>query len=197
MTVKNEASEALGTVSIEYFATSTEFQKWLPEHRARATEQWVGYHKKGTGTPSITWPESVDTALCFGWVDGLRKKVDATRYKIRFTPRKPTSIWSAVNIKRVAALTELGLMQAAGLKAFSTRRKNRSGIYSYEQRNMELPEACAKILARKKAASEYFRAQPPGFRTVLIWWVVSAKQEATRGSRLNRLIAASAEGRRL
>src|SRR5688572_10783830 len=119
---------------ILFFAEPRELRRWLEEHHAKARELWVGFYKKGSGRPSITWPESVDEALCFGWIDGLRKSIDETSYKIRFTPRKPGSTWSSVNIKRVAELSALGLMQPAGIKAFEARDPNKSGVYTYEQR---------------------------------------------------------------
>jgi uncharacterized protein YdeI (YjbR/CyaY-like superfamily) len=184
-------------MDIHYFRSPVEFRKWLAKHQATETELQVGYHKKSSGKPSMTWPESVDEALCFGWIDGIRKNVDEERYTIRFTPRKRTSTWSAVNIKRVAELSEQGLMQPAGLEAFKHRRENKSGIYSYEQRSAELPEPYLGRLKKNKTAWEFFSSQPAGYRKQMNWWVVSAKQEATRAKRLEKLIAESAAGRRL
>jgi uncharacterized protein YdeI (YjbR/CyaY-like superfamily) len=144
--------------------------------------------------PSITWPESVDEALCFGWIDGVRKSIDETSYKIRFTPRRPGSIWSAVNVKRVQELTKLGLMHAAGLKAFEKREQKKTGLYSYENRPAEFPDEYEKHFRENKKAWEFFQAQSPSYRRTCIWWVVSAKQEQTRQKRLATLIADSEKG---
>ena len=124
----------------KFFKTPSDFRKWLRTHHASAAELWVGFYKKDSGKASITWPESVDEALCVGWIDGVRKSVDEISYMIRFSPRRPRSIWSAVNIKRAGELVEQGLMQPAGLKAFEARQEYRSGIYSYEQRTADLPD---------------------------------------------------------
>ena len=178
-----------------YFKSAGEFRRWLKTHASTEIELWVGYYKTATGKPSMTWPESVDTALCYGWIDGLRKSVDAGRYKIRFTPRKQTSIWSSVNIKRVALLIEQGLMQPAGLQAYKLRRENRSGSYSYEQRTVDLPPVYAATLNGDRAAADYFAAQTPSYRKAAIWWVISAKQESTRQRRLAQLIEDSSNKR--
>jgi uncharacterized protein YdeI (YjbR/CyaY-like superfamily) len=148
-------------------------------------------------TRIVTWPESVDEALCVGWIDGIRRSVDESRYTIRFTPRKPRSIWSAVNIRRARALDAEQRMQPAGLAAFAARRENRSGIYSYEQRQAELEEPYAGILRENRAAWAFFRAQPPGLRKQVIWWVVSARKEETRLKRLKKLVDESARGKRI
>jgi uncharacterized protein YdeI (YjbR/CyaY-like superfamily) len=181
----------------KFFKTPAAFRKWLAAHHATESELWVGFYKKGSGKSSITWPESVDEALCFGWIDGLRKSIDEESYMIRFTPRKSSSVWSAVNIKNVAKLIEENRMQPAGLKAFAARKEYRSGIYSYEQRSPELVEPYLGRLKRNRAAWKFFQAQPPSYRKVMNWWVVSAKQEETRGKRLERLIEESARGRRM
>lgn len=180
-----------------YFPSPADFRRWLEKHHATEKALWVGYNKKGSGEPSLTWPESVDEALCVGWIDGIRKSVDDTRYKIRFTPRKPGSVWSSVNIKRVAELSEEGRMKPAGQKAFEARKENRSGIYAYEQRGEELPEPYAGRFRENQAAWDFYQALPPGYRKTINWWVVSAKQEETRLKRLEKLIAESAAGRRL
>lgn len=181
-----------------FFASPEAFREWLAAHAGDTQEQWVGYYKKSTGKPSITWPESVDEALCYGWIDGLRKTIDAESYKIRFTPRKKSSIWSAVNIKRVAELTELGRMHPAGLKIFAERKEEKSGVYAYEQReNAELEPTEEAQLRANAQAWEFFHAQPTGYRKTAIWWVVSAKQAPTRLKRLNTLIETSAQGQRL
>src|SRR5262249_52479994 len=148
----------------------------------------------GSGKPSITWPQSVDQALCFGWIDGVRKSIDAGSYKIRFTPRKPGSRWSNVNVKRVAELTRLGLMRSAGREAFD--RRTAEGVYSSEQtRAHELEPAHAKMLRANTKAWAFFQSNPPWYRKAVVYWVVSAKQEATRLRRLTRLIEDSASGR--
>ena len=180
-----------------FFRSAAEMRRWLEKYSGAAQELWLGFHKRASGKPSVTWPESVDQALCFGWIDGLRKSIDESRYVIRFTPRKPNSTWSAVNIKRVEILRKQRLMRAAGLKAFDTRRENRTGIYSYEQRPEGLPEPYAAHLKKRPRAFAFFTAQPPSYRRAAIWWVVSAKQEATRLRRLERLIEDSEHGRRL
>ena len=180
-----------------FFKSPAAFHKWLAANHAESNELWVGFYKKETGRPSITWPESVEEALCFGWIDGVRKKIDDQSYVIRFSPRKPTSIWSAVNIRIALKLIKENRMQPPGLKAFAARKENRSGIYSYEQRSPELIEPYAAKLKRNKAAWKFFQAQPPYYRKTMNWWVVSAKQEETRIKRLNRLIEASVKGQRL
>ena len=184
-------------VNPRFFKTPAAFRKWLSANHAKSKELWVGFYKKSSGKPSITWPESVDEALCFGWIDGLRKKVDEESYTIRFTPRKPSSTWSAVNIRNVGRLLKENRMQPAGLKAYQARKENRSGIYSYEQRSPELIEPYAGKLKRNKAAWKFFQAQPPGYRKTMNWWIVSAKQEDTRLKRLDKLIEESEQGRRM
>ncbi|HKR60280.1 MAG TPA: YdeI/OmpD-associated family protein [Pyrinomonadaceae bacterium] len=180
-----------------FFKTPADFRKWLDKHHADVKELWVGFHKKDSGKPSITWPESVDEALSYGWIDGVRKRVDETSYKIRFTPRRARSIWSAVNIRRVAELTKEGRMKPAGEKAFAARSEYKSGIYAYEQRQPELPETYAKELRKNKAAAKFFESQPPSYRKLAMWWIVCAKQEETRLKRLRKLIESSAQERRI
>jgi uncharacterized protein YdeI (YjbR/CyaY-like superfamily) len=180
-----------------FFRSADDFRAWLEKHAASSTELWLGYRKRGSDKASVTWPESVDHALCFGWIDGVRKNIDATSYVIRFTPRKSSSTWSAVNIKRVAALRKQGLMQPAGLAAFGARREKRSSIYSYEQRAVEMAEPYAGMLKRSAAANAFFAAQPASYRKAAIWWVSSAKQESTRLRRLDQLITDSQRQRRL
>lgn len=177
-----------------FFDTPADFRAWLAQHHASAAELWVGFRKVATGMPSITWPESVDQALCFGWIDGLRKSVDTDAYMIRFTPRRAGSTWSAVNIRRVAALTAAGLMQPAGLRIFEARNAEKSGIYSYEKRPETLPEPYAAILRKNRAAWADFSRRSPSYRRGAIGWVISAKAEDTRLRRLNILIACSARG---
>lgn len=180
-----------------FFATAEAFRAWLELNHAESLELLVGFYKKGTGKPSITWPESVDQALCFGWIDGIRKNVDEISYTIRFTPRRSQSVWSVINIKRVEELTRLGLMRPTGLEAFARRKENRSGIYSYEQRTEKFPEPYVKLFRKNKAAWKFFEAQPPSYRKMMGWWVVSAKTEETRLKRLTKLIDESGQGRRM
>jgi uncharacterized protein YdeI (YjbR/CyaY-like superfamily) len=183
--------------TVVFFSTPLDFRKWLGRNHATARELWVGFYRRETGKPSMTWPDSVDEALCVGWIDGIRKRIDAESYMIRFTPRRRGSIWSAVNIKRVAVLTNEKRMQPAGRAAFADRRENKSGIYSYEQRTAQLPEPYATRLKDDKAAWKFFQDQPLSYRKAIGWWVMSAKQEKTRQMRLGKLIAASASGRHL
>ena len=182
-------------MKIRFFRSPPDFRMWLAGHHDTAQELWVGFHKRGSGRPSLTWPESVDEALCFGWIDGIRRSVDDASYTIRFTPRKRASTWSAVNIERVRKLTGEGRMEPAGLEAFQARRENRSGIYSYEQRPEGLVEPYRGALRKNRAAWTFFQAQPPWYRRAASWWVISAKKEETRLRRLSSLIEASAQGR--
>ena len=182
---------------IAFFKTPAALRAWFAKNHATATELWVGFYKVGSGKPSITWPESVDEALCCGWIDGIRKTIDAESYKIRFTPRTKTSNWSDVNVRRVKVLTAEGRMLPAGLAAFDPKRKYQSGVYSYEQRKTELDEPYLGRFKKHKAAFEFFMAQPPGYRKIAIWFVVSAKREETRSKRLDVLIEMSARGQRL
>ncbi|GAC1528923.1 MAG: YdeI/OmpD-associated family protein [Polyangiales bacterium] len=181
-----------------FFATPAHLRVWLEEHHETRTELLVGFYKKGSGKPSITWPESVDEALCFGWIDGVRRSLGEDAYSIRFTPRKPTSIWSAVNVRRVAALTELGRMRPAGERAFAARRADRTAIYSGERAEpAELPAAQrARIRATRKATA-FFEAQAPWYQRTAKHWVVSAKREETRERRFAELLADSASGKTL
>ena len=172
----------------KFFRTPSDLRAWFEQHHTTAKELLVGYYKKSSGRPSIDWPQSVDEALSVGWIDGIRRSLDAERYTIRFTPRKPTSIWSAVNIRRATALAKEGRMHPAGLAAFKARRENRSGVYSYEKRPERLPSPYRDLLEKHKPACVYFDAQPPSYRRAVIWWVVSAKQEETRMRRLRTLI---------
>ena len=181
-----------------FFATPAELRAWFEANHETAAELWVGFHRKASGAPSLTWPEAVDEALCVGWIDGIRKRLDDTRYTNRFTPRKPRGNWSAVNIARVAALTREGRMRPAGVRAFERRVEARSGVYAYENRHLaELdPEMEARFRA-DAAAWEYFQARPAGYRKTAVWWVVSAKREETRRKRLDTLIEDSRAGRTL
>lgn len=181
----------------KFFATPADLRAWFEAHHDQLTEQWIGYFKKGSKRQSITWEESVDAALCFGWIDGVRKSIDSERYMIRFTPRKPGSIWSAVNIERVADLTAQGLMHPSGLAAYAARKTGKSVVYSYEQQegDITLPEQYAAQLGANPAAATFFQAQPAWYQRSVIWWIISAKQHATQQKRLTQLIEDSAAGR--
>jgi uncharacterized protein YdeI (YjbR/CyaY-like superfamily) len=179
-----------------FFATPDEWRAWLAEHHAGASELWVGFHKKASGRPGITWPQAVDQALCFGWIDGVRRSVDESRYVIRFTPRRRNSIWSSVNVARVKQLTEAGLMQPAGVAAYQAGAQAKSGVYSYEQRkDAKLPEPLDRQFRRHRKAWKFFQGQPPGYQRTAVWWVISAKKEETRLRRLAKLIEDSAHER--
>ncbi len=184
-------------MSPTFFETPAAFRQWLEKHHERAIELLVGLYKKGSGRPSITWPESVDQALCFGWIDGVRRRIDDVSYSIRFTPRKPASTWSAINISRVAELTKLDLMRPAGLQAFARRSEEKSRIYAYENPVRTLDPAGEKMFRASKKAWLYFNEQAPSYRRVALSWVTSAKKEETKARRLATLIEDSAAGRRL
>jgi uncharacterized protein YdeI (YjbR/CyaY-like superfamily) len=182
-----------------FFRTPADFRKWLEQHHDTAPELWVGFHKKGSGRPSMTWPESVDEALCFGWIDGVRKSLGDESYVIRFTPRRARSIWSAVNVRRVTELTRLGRMRPAGVKAFEARDPARTGVYSFEQPRESLTLGApyeAKLKASKRAWT-FFQSQAPWYQRTVSRWVMSAKKEETRLRRLAALIEDSARGRRI
>jgi len=180
-----------------FFESPDHFRQWLHENHDKAKEVLVGYHKKHTGKPSLTWEASVREALCYGWIDGIRKTVDSDRYTIRFTPRKSGSNWSNVNIKHVEALTQAGRMQPAGLKAFEARSEAKSGIYSYEQNSSSLDEASQSRLKANRKAWDYFQAQAPSYQKGALCWVMSAKQAPTKEKRLITLIETSERGERL
>ena len=181
-----------------YFSTADAFRHWLNTHGEQARELLVGLHKVGSGTPSMSWPQSVDEALCVGWIDGVRKRVDDQRYQIRFTPRKPGSIWSSVNIERMAVLIAEGRVAPAGLAAFARRIEAKSRVYAYEQADLaSLSAAEDKAFRRQRKAWLFFAQQAPSYRKVCLHWVTQAKQAATRQRRLAQLIAASADRRRL
>ncbi len=180
-----------------FFRSPSDFRKWLEKNHTTASELWVGFYKRDSGKPSITWPESVDEALCFGWIDGIRKTVDDVSYTIRFTPRRRGSIWSAINTKRARELTNQKRMRPAGLKAFAARKEYKSGIYSYEQRPADLPQTYPTIFKKNAAAWDFFQAQTPSYRKTMTWWIISAKLEETRLKRLKKLIQLSAKRRRV
>jgi uncharacterized protein YdeI (YjbR/CyaY-like superfamily) len=179
-----------------FFGTPAAFRAWLEAHHQARKELLVGFYKTGSGKPSITWPQSVDEALCFGWIDGVRRSLGDQAYTIRFTPRRPASIWSAINVRKVAQLIKEGKMAPAGVQAFAARRPERTGIYSFERTAAaELTAAEEKTLRANRKASTFFDAQAPWYRRAALHWVVSAKRDETRRRRLQQLIADSAAGR--
>lgn len=177
-----------------FFATQEEFRKWLEKNHAKETELLVGFHKVDSGKPSMTWSQSVDQALCFGWIDGVRKSIDKDSYCIRFTPRKSTSIWSAVNIKKIEELTQQGLMHPAGIASFQNRQENKSKIYTYENEEVKLSPEFEKRFKANKLAWKYFQSLAPSYKKSSTNWVMSAKQESTRSKRLDQLIMDSEAG---
>lgn len=179
-----------------FFAQPADFRAWLQKHHDTQTELLVGFYKTGSGKPSITWPQSVDEALCFGWIDGVRRSLGEESYTVRFTPRKPKSIWSAVNINKVEELTQKGLMQPAGLAAYAKREESRSRIYSFENEALEFAPAYLKQFKANKKAWEFFQKQAPWYIKTSIHRVMTAKQEKTQLSRLGNLIKVSEEGKR-
>jgi uncharacterized protein YdeI (YjbR/CyaY-like superfamily) len=181
-----------------FFSSPAGFRDWLERNASAATELKVGFYKVGSGLPSMTWPESVDEALCVGWIDGIRKRIDGLAYQIRFTPRKRGSIWSTVNIKRVEALIAEGRMKPAGLAAFEQRIERNSSVYAYEQEgSLNLTPGELKTFKKNKGAWACFEKAAPSYRRTMIYWVVSPKQEATRARRLAKLIESCAAGVRL
>ncbi|MGO9011356.1 MAG: YdeI/OmpD-associated family protein [Bryobacteraceae bacterium] len=180
-----------------FFKSAADFRGWLDQHHATTRELLVGLYRKGSGRGGITYPQALDAALSFGWIDGVRKRIDADAYTIRFTPRKPGSIWSAVNIERVRELTSQGLMQPSGLRVFRERDEQRTRQYSYERERGKLDPALEAALRANPKAAAFFDAQPPGYRKIVTFWVMSAKQEDTRARRLAHLIERSAGGSRI
>lgn len=190
-------TSALTPAGVTFFVTPEAFRAWLEANHETAPELWVGYHRKATGRPSLTWEQSVDQALCFGWIDGVRKGLDGEAYTIRFTPRRRTSTWSAVNLRRVPELVALGLMRPTGLRAYEERDRRGDGTYSYESGPQDFPAGMQEQFAANAEAWAWFSAQPPGYRRTVTSWVTTAKQEATRARRLAKLIEESGAGRRL
>lgn len=184
-------------MNIKFFKSAAECRLWLERNHDQVTEQWFGFYKKNSGKRGITYQEALDEALCFGWIDGLKKSVDESSYTYRFTPRKAKSIWSQVNTKRAGELRKLGRMKPAGLKALAARDPERSGIYSFENRPRKLSASCEKEFKAHQEAWGFFQAQPPGYKRTAIFYVMSAKQEATRLRRLAVLISASEQKTRL
>lgn len=177
-----------------FFAKPAALRNWLKKNHQKETELLVGFYKVGSGKPSISWSQSVDEALCFGWIDGVRTSIDKESYQIRFTPRKPGSIWSAVNIEKIAALTKLGLMQPAGLASFEKRKEARSKIYAHEKEAAAFPLNFQQQFKADKKAWDYFQLLAASYKKISTHWVLSAKQEATKLKRLHELIADSRAG---
>lgn len=184
-------------MSATFFPNQEDFRKWLEENHQQEKELLVGFYKVGSGKPSMSWSESVDQALCFGWIDGVRKSIDEQSYSIRFTPRKPTSIWSAINIKKMEELTKAGLMTSAGQKAFELRKEEKSRVYSHEKETVEFDPVYEKQFKANKKAWEFFINQAPSYKKVITHWIMSAKQEKTRLSRLEKVIRESESQKRI
>jgi uncharacterized protein YdeI (YjbR/CyaY-like superfamily) len=180
-----------------FFETASGFRKWLDKNHQKETELLVGFYKVGSGKPSMTWSDSVDQALCYGWIDGVRKSMGDESYTIRFTPRKSASIWSTININKIEELTRKGFMQPAGIESFSKRSEKKSGIYSHENELKKLDAAYEKKFRSNKKAWDFFQSQPPSYKKVAIHLILTAKQEKTRLSRLEKYIIESAAGKRV
>ncbi len=194
-TVNQKTNE--NRMTLLFFPKQSEFRKWLKKNHKKETELLVGFYKVGSGKPSMTWPQSVDEALCFGWIDGIRKSVDKDSYCIRFTPRRKTSIWSAINIDKVEKLTKQGLMQPAGLEAYSYRKEEKSKIYSFENTSNKLVDNFGKEFRANKKAWSFFTTQAPSYQKAIIRWIMTAKQEKTQLSRLGKAITESEKQKRL
>lgn len=184
-------------MNLKYFSSSSEFRKWLEKNHAEVKELWVGFYKKDSKLKGITYPEAVDQALCFGWIDGIKKKVDEISYTNRFTPRKSKSYWSSSNMKRVGELSKLGLMHPSGITVFNQRDKKKIKQYSYEMKNRSLHQSYIKIFKTHKKAWEFFISQAPSYQKIASYWVMRVKREETRLKHLNILIEDSENKRRL
>lgn len=183
--------------NIKFFKTQDALRKWLEKNHNKKDELWLGYYKKTSGKQSVTYAQAVDEAICFGWIDGIAKGIDEEKYCQRYTPRRPKSIWSAVNIKKVTELTKVGRMHEAGLKTFNNRDLNQAGLYSFEQKEITMPSAYIRKFKANKKAWQYFSNMPKGYQKTATWWVISAKQDATRLRRLDTLIKDSEAGRKI
>jgi uncharacterized protein YdeI (YjbR/CyaY-like superfamily) len=184
-------------MSILFFPTQSDLRKWFEKNHNKANELWVGYYKKNTDKPSITWQESVDEALCFGWIDSIRKSIDDESYTNRFTPRREGSTWSAVNTKRIKELIKLGLVKPSGLEVFKQRDEKKTNRYSFEQKEAKLPKEFEKKIKANKRAWNYFQKLPPYAKRLSTWWVISAKKKETKLRRLDTLIKCSEEERKI
>lgn len=181
----------------KFFSTPAEFRQWLEQNHDKESELMIGFHRKASGKKSITYAEAVDEALCFGWIDGVRKKLNETSYVQRFTPRKPRSIWSLINVNHVERLKKEGRMHAAGLETYERRTPERTGIYSFENRPRQLSPAYEKRFRENKKAWKFFEEQPPYYKRLMLFRIMSAKKEETQIRRLEQLIECSAKGERL
>ena len=179
----------------KFFKDQAELRKWFAKNHQDERELWLGFYKVGSGKPSVTWSQSVDEAICVGWIDGIRKTIDDHSYMIRFTPRKPKSIWSDINIDKVKELTKRHLMQPAGIAAFKKREDAKSRVYSFEQKEISLDKIFEKIFRSNKKAWNYFTSAAPSYRKAATWWVMSAKQEETKLKRLGTLMKDSEDGK--
>ncbi len=180
-----------------FFKDGMAFRKWLTKNHKKKTEQWVGYYKKATKLPSMTWSESVDQALCFGWIDGIRKSIDIKSYKIRFTPRRSNSNWSAINVSKMGELIGQGLMTDAGLQVFDEKRAAKTATYAYEQKKAKLPPDYLSQLKANKKAYAFFKKLPPSTKQPSVWWIISAKRKTTQLRRLQQLIDCCEQGVRI
>jgi len=184
-------------MDVKHFRTAADFRRWLEKHHDTAPDLWIGFYRKGCGKTGMSYPEALDQALCFGWIDGVRKKIDDISYANRFSRRTARSVWSLVNIRRVTELTEMGLMAPPGIAAFEARDPKRSGMYSFENRPKSLTPELEKIFRKNKEAWTFWEAQPPGYRRTMTWYVMSAVKDETRRVRLATVIEQSAQGRRI
>ena len=183
--------------NVHFFEAAAGLRAWFEANHDKATELWIGFHRRGSGKPSLRWPEVVDQALCFGWIDGIRKGLDVTSYANRLTPRNKKSTWSALNIRKFEELTRRSLVHPSGQAAFDARDERRTAIYSYENQARGLDAEREGLFQADKVAWEFFESQPPGYRRTAAYWVVSAKREETRDRRLGILIASSRKRRRV
>lgn len=194
---ENKSEKSISKESVTFFKTQDDFREWLEINHEKETELIVGFYKVKSGKPSMNWSQSVDQALCFGWIDGIRKSMDEESYSIRFTPRKNTSNWSEINIKKVEELTRAGLMKPAGMKAFSFRKESKSGIYSYENEAESFDYQDEKLFRENEKAWEFFMKQTPSYRKAVVRWIYSAVQEITRQSRLEKTIKQCEQQKRI
>jgi uncharacterized protein YdeI (YjbR/CyaY-like superfamily) len=184
-------------MDVTYFASQAHFRRWLAQHHATEAELWVGFYKVGSGRGGITYKQALDEALCFGWIDGVRKRLDEDSFTQRFSPRTPTSNWSAVNIRRMGELDKLGVIHSAGRRAFETRDQKRTNTYSYENRPMQFDGEYEQLLKANAKAWAFYHALPPSARRTCTWFVLSAVKAETQRKRLDTLIKGLAEGRRM
>ncbi len=175
----------------QFFSTQEDFRNWLDENHDKESEFFVGFYKVGSGIPSMTWSQSVDEALCYGWIDGVKHSIDEFSYQIRFTPRRKDSIWSAVNIKKIEELSTKGLMKPAGIESYMHRTASKSKVYAFENEEMDFSPELEKMFMKNEKAWQYFRNLAPSYRKTSVSWVMTAKQANTRLKRLQELIAES------